>query len=62
MRTILTKTFNVLHCRYYNICTPIVTHCTAVCFKEMVVLAPSKCRDNKAETCRRSVKVCMYKL
>ena len=31
MRVILTKTCNVLHYCYYNICGPIVTYCTAVC-------------------------------
>jgi len=40
MCVILTKTCNVLHYCYYNICGPIVTYCTAVCFKEMLVSAP----------------------
>ena len=35
MRIILTKTCYVLHYCYYNICTPIVTYCTAVCFNPL---------------------------
>jgi len=40
----------------------IVTYFIAVCFKEILVLVPSRWRDNSAETCSRYVKDCEHKL
>jgi hypothetical protein len=59
---ILTKPSQILHCWYHDICMSVMTHFIVVCFKEVLMSAPWRWRDNSAETCRSYVKDCRHKL
>jgi len=58
MDIILTKICKFLNYWYHNIAMFIVAHFIAVCFKEIMVSARWRCRDNSALTCRSYVKYC----
>jgi hypothetical protein len=58
MNTILTKICKFLNYWYHNMAMFIVAHFIAVCFKEIMVSARWRCRDNSALTCGNYVKYC----
>jgi len=56
------RTCRIVHYWYHNICVLMVNYFIAVFFKEILVSALWRWRDNYAKTCRNYVKDRTYKL
>jgi hypothetical protein len=56
MYTVLTKTCNILHYLYQNVCALIVTYFIAESCIVTLVSAPWRWQDNNAETWRSNLK------
>jgi len=61
LHIILTKTWKILPYWYHNICMFIVAYLTVLLFKEILVSAPRRWRNNSAEPCTRYVGISYVK-